>query len=306
LLRLTVPAGLDLLVPVPDDNLLTVPKVELGRRLFFDPIMSRDRQTACASCHRAASAFADTVATSRGAAGRSPTRNTPTLLNRAFARHLFWDGRAATLEDAVLQPVENPRELDLRVTEALTRLSADSGYRESFQAAFSDGVTRPNLARVLASFIRTLLTGDAPLDRFMAGDSAALSIEARLGRRLFLGKANCAACHSGPNLTDDRFHNTGVSWGRDPGRVAVSSIEYDRGKFRTPTLRNVASTAPYMHDGSVRTLRDVVMFYSRGGNPNPNLDHRIGRLNLREDEVNALVAFLKALSSGEEGVVFSK
>lgn len=306
------PPGLDLYVPVPEENPLTPEKVALGRRLFFDPVLSRDSTVACVSCHRPGLAFGDSVRFSRGVDGRRPSRNTPTLVNRAYGRSFFWDGRAPTLEETVLQPIANRLELDLPLDSAVARLAADVGYRDLFRRAFaaepgSEGsvedeapgsVSSSTLARALASYVRTIRVGGAPVDLFVAGDRSTLERDAIRGRRLFLGKANCSACHAGPTFSDEGFHNTGVSWGtEDTGRHLVTGVESDRGRFRTPTLRELVHTAPYMHDGSIPSLEAVVDFYDGGGNPNPNLDPEIWPLRLTAREKRELVAFLRSLST---------
>jgi cytochrome c peroxidase len=294
--RPPTPAGLDEYFPAPGDNPLTAAKVALGRRLFFDPVLSRDSTVACSSCHRPERGFSDTVPTSIGIAGQRTTRNAPTLLNRAYGVSLFWDGRAVMLEDAVLQPVRNAREMAHDPARVAERLARDRGYAGEFARAFEDGVSTRNLARALASFVRSLRSGNAAIDRYLAGDRSALSPEARAGLGIFAGRGNCVMCHSGATFTDERFHNTGVSWGTDPGRFGVTGDSADRGAFKTPTLRNVARTGPYMHDGSLGTLEDVLAFYDRGGNPNPNLDPEIRPLRLTAEERRALRAFLEALT----------
>lgn len=293
------PEGLPLYLPVPDENQLTPDKTALGERLFSDPVLSADRSLSCASCHRPDHAFADTLALSSGVRGRRPTRNTPSIQNAGYTGPYFWDGRTETLEDQVVRPVTNPREMGLPLPEAVARLRIDSSYREAFREAFDGGdVNATRMARALATYVRTLRAGDSPADRFTAGDVDALSPEARSGYRLFVGKAGCAACHGGPLFTDQRFHNTGVSWGsEDAGRAEITGRPEDRGKFNTPSLRDVAETAPYMHDGSMATLRDVVEFYDRGGGTNPNLDRRLKPLALTPREIDDLVAYLRALSS---------
>jgi len=299
-LRLPTPLGLDAYTPTPDDNPLTRAAVELGRRLFFDPALSRDRTVSCATCHRPDRMFADGVRRSSGVLGRPASRHTPTLVNRAYGRRFFWDGRTSTLEETVLQPIQNPREMDLALDELLARLRAVADYGPLFDRAFDGGVTADNVARALASYVRTLRSGDAPFDRFLAGDEAALTADAVVGFRLFVGRAHCSACHSGPTLTDDDLHNTGISWGAgDLGRYAVTREDGDRGRFKTPTLRNASLTAPYMHDGSLATLEEVVEFYDRGGNPNPNLDPEIRPLRLTEHEKRQLLGFLRALTGSD-------
>lgn len=294
------PPGLDLYMPVPEDNPLTAAKVSLGRRLFFDPVLSRDRSRACASCHLPDRAFGDTLPVARGIDGRRGIRNAPPLVNRAWERTFFWDGRVASLEEQALHPVRSPRELDLPLEALARRLRDDPSYVDAFGAAFpgeEDAVGPRGVARALASFVRTLQAGDAPFDRYRAGDPDALPLRARRGRRLFFGGAGCARCHSGPTFADGRFHNTGVSWGSpDLGRHRVTGREEDRGRFRTATLRELVRTAPYMHDGSLATLEDVVAFYDGGGTPNPFLSPRIRPLDLSARDRADLVAFLRALS----------
>jgi cytochrome c peroxidase len=292
----TVP-GLDEYLPTPAANPLTVERVALGRKLFFDPLLSSNRRMACSSCHAPEHSFADAVAIPRGATGHNGRRNAPALLNRAWGVAFFWDGRAASLEEQVLQPIQDSLEMGLPLAQLLARLEADRDYRASFSLAFSNGVTAGNVARALASYVRTIRSGDSPLDRYQAGDTTALTDDARRGLALFRGKANCAACHLGPNLTDEGFHNTGVSLGgSDLGRVGVTARAADRGKFKTPTLRDVARTAPYMHDGSITTLDDVVNFYDGGGKTNPGLDPEVHPLGLSASEKHDLVAFLRSLA----------
>lgn len=296
------PPGLDLYMPVPEDNPLTAEKAALGRRLFFDSVLSRDRILACASCHRPEHAFGDTLPVARGIDGRRGIRNAPPLVNRAWERSFFWDGQVASLEEQALHPIASPREMDLPLEALAPRLREDPTWVAGFEAAFPrevDPVSPEGVARALATYVRTLQAGDAPIDRFRAGDPEALSPAARRGRRLYFGRAGCARCHAGPTFADGRFHNTGVSWGSpDPGRYRVTGREEDRGRFRTATLRELVRTAPYMHDGSLATLDDVVDFYDGGGTPNPFLSPRVRPLGLTAGEKDDLVAFLRALSEG--------
>jgi cytochrome c peroxidase len=298
--RPELPLGLDLYMPVPEDNPLTPERVALGRKLFRDPILSRDRSLACTGCHVPEHAFTDGRSVSVGVFGRTGERNVPALLNRSWGRSFFWDGRTKTIEEQVVQPVVNPVELDLTLEEAVARLAADAQYAQEFAAAFGREVNAEDLARALAGYVRTILAGDAPIDRYYAGHRDALSPAARRGLDLFRGKANCTACHLGPTFTDEQFHNTGIAWRdgslRDLGRYLVTKNEFDRGAFKTPSLREVARTAPYMHDGSLATLEAVVDFYDRAGNRNPHIDPELRRLWLSEDEKKDLVEFLRSLS----------
>ncbi len=298
--RLQIPLGLDAYLPIPEENPLTPEKIALGRKLFFDRRLSRDGTTACATCHDPRRAFTDGQVLSTGVFGRKGSRNVPTLLNRAYGSAFFWDGRAPTLEVQALQPIQHRNEMDMTMDEVLLRLRRETSYGRLFRRAFSREANGEDLARALASYLRTILAGNAPVDRYLSGERGALSEQARRGLALFRGKANCAACHLGPNFTDEHFHNTGVAWrgGQwlDPGRFAVTGREADRGAFKTPTLREIALTAPYMHDGSIPALEQVIDFYDRGGNPNPHLDPELRSLHLTAEEKQDLAELLRNLS----------
>jgi cytochrome c peroxidase len=299
-----VPLGLARDRPVPADNPLTAAKVQLGRRLFFDPVLSADRSVACASCHSPTHGLASPHPQAVGIRGRRGHRNAPSLFNRAYGTSFFWDGREATLEGQALKPIECAQEMGTTVADVVKRLQEHAEYKALFQAAFADGVTALNLARALASFERTLLLGNSKIDRFRIGEVAGLNAAERQGLWLFESRGRCWRCHAGPNLSDESFHNTGVSWGREPldlGRYGVTKEDADRGKFKTPTLRGVAETPPYMHDGSIGTLEEVVEFYNRGGGKNPNLDPFMEPLGLSPEDVKNLAAFLKAMSAAPEG-----
>ncbi|MBK7875707.1 MAG: cytochrome-c peroxidase [Planctomycetes bacterium] len=290
--------------PAPPDARL----VELGRALFFAPELSVDGTVSCASCHHPDHGFADDEATSQGVHGRRTARNSPALLNRALGASFFWDGRAATLAEQVLQPIENPDEMGAKLDDVLARLAKDAAWSARFQQAMGGAPTRERLATALASFVSALWHGDTPVDRFQAGDAAALTEEERTGLWIYESKGGCWRCHSGTNFTDEAFHNTGVGVKdgvAEPGREAVTKDANDRGAFKTPTLRGVALTAPYMHDGSLATLKDVVEFYRRGGNANEHLDLDVEKLELTDVEAERLVLFLEALSRRVPGEVES-
>ena len=299
-LAIVIPLGLDLYLPIPEDNALTAAKVRLGRDLFRNAILSRDRTLACASCHDPRRAFTDGRSLAVGVEGKVGTRNAPTLINRAYGRSQFWDGRAHSLEQQVLEPIENPRELGAGVDTAVRRLVSSPLYRLRFRVAFGRDVNAQDLARALASYVRTILAGDSPFDRYANGIANALSDEARSGLEIFRGKAGCSTCHSGPTMSDERFHNTGVAWQggewKDLGRFLVTGAAQDRGAFKTPTLREVDRTAPYMHDGSLSTLDAVIDYYDRGGNPAPSRDADLKPLGLTADEKRQLIAFLRSLT----------
>jgi cytochrome c peroxidase len=275
-LALAIPLGLDLYMPVPEDNPLTAEKIAAGRRLFFDVRLSRSGSIACASCHDPARAFSDGQPLAVGVFGRQGRRNAPALINRGYGRAFFWDGRAPSLEEQVLKPIQDPNEMDLPLDLAAARV----------------GMSAETLGRSLASYIRSILSGDSPYDRFIGGDTTALTADQRRGLEIFRGRGNCTACHVGPNLSDERFHNTGVAW-RDG---ALHDDGREHGSFKTPTLREAARSAPYMHDGSLATLEQVVDFYDGGGRPNPNLDPEIRPLRLNAEDKRAVVLFIDSLS----------
>jgi cytochrome c peroxidase len=283
--------------PASPDNPLTAARVALGRKLFFDPSLSRDGTVACATCHRPDHGFSSPDGKPLGVGGQQANRRAPTILNRAYGTAFFWDGRASSLEEQALDPIANPDEMGSSVADAVARLKASAAYKDGFAAAFDDGVTATNLGRALASFERVLLRGDSPIDRFRErGERDAMSDAERHGLWLYESKGQCWRCHAGKNFTDEAFHNTGVGWGgADVGRYTVTRAAADRGKYKTPTLRGVKLTAPYMHDGSLKTLEEVVEFYNKGGGANPNLDPVVRPLGLSKEELADLVAFLKAL-----------
>lgn len=298
----TVPLGLREL-PKVADNPLTPEKIELGKQLYFDARLSADNTVACASCHDPKKGWSNGEATAAGIGGQRGGRSAPTILNAAYQHFHFWDGRAASLEEQALGPIANPIEMNLPIEEAVNKIGQIEGYQTQFQKVFGEPINAENLGKAIAAFERTILAGNSPFDRFKAGDDSALSPLAEMGRKLFFGKANCSGCHTGPNFTDNGFHNLGVSIDNpepDTGREVHSKLVGDRGAFKIPTLRDIAKTAPYMHDGSLATLEDVVEYYSKGGTPNDQLDEEIFVLNLNDEQKSALVAFLKeALSSDD-------
>jgi cytochrome c peroxidase len=278
-------------------------RVELGQRLFFDPILSKDRTVSCATCHKPEHAFADTSAVSAGIGGKLGTRNTPTVMNASGRTMLFWDGRAETLEDQAIFPIENPVEMGLPIAEALERINGDASYREQFQQAYESPATPRTLGRALAAFQKTLDTVNSPYDRYAAGNDAAISESAKRGRLLFIGKAKCGECHSGDDFTSDRLRNIGLFDGRklsDRGRGAVTNKTADDGLFKVPSLRNVAVTAPYMHNGMFRTLREVIDYYDEPDKVVPEAKGRDASmqsaLRLTEQEKTDLAAFLQSLT----------
>lgn len=333
--RPDLPKGIPLKVwqaAIPHDNPLTAEKVALGRALYFDKRLSADGTVSCAICHDPAAAFTDQNPLAVGMAGRRGVRNSPTVLNAMFNRELFWDGRVRSLEEQAVEPLLGPSEMGMLTRKALVaRVSTVPEYRQQFAKVFgARGLTVETIAKAIAAFERTQLSGNAPFDRFMAGDEGAVTDAQKRGWKLFRGKARCIECHSfdasSPFFTDFRFHNTGaatkntdfdelsrlaVAAGRAPdpqlrpagiselGRFLITGRPEDIGAFKTPTLRDVELTTPYMHDGSEKTLLDVVRFYNRGGERNPSLDSRMRPLHLSDAEMNDLVEFMRALTSDD-------
>ena len=292
---LEVPLGLRKL-PVPEDNPLTPEKVELGKQLFFDPRLSSDNTVSCATCHDPTKGWSNNKRFAIGVNGKTSSRSALSLVNVAYQRHLFWDGRASSLEEQVRQPIENPREMNMSLEVLADKLNQHPGYREQFQEVFGAGATPDTIPKSLAAFVRTILSGNAPFDRYRAGVLDALSPAAQRGHDVFFFRMNCSACHQGANFSDGGFHNVGVGVDQptaDLGRQAVTQDEYDSGKFRTPTLREIARTAPYMHDGRFETLEEVVDHYATAGVMNDHLDELMNVFPLSDQEKADLVVFLK-------------
>ncbi len=284
---------------LPADNPLTKEGVALGRQLFFDPILSIDSTVACASCHDPAFAFSDPAPFSEGVAGVTGRHSMP-VMNVAWMTEMFWDGRAASVEAQALQPVENPVEMGESWPNVVKKLQRHPNYPRLFDAAFGDPtVTSERAAMAIAQYERTLISADALYDRFRAG-TATLSPQEEAGRRIFFGeRGDCFHCHGTALFTDNRYHNNGLdSVFTDPGRAGVTNSDHDGGRFKTPSLRNVGVTAPYMHDGRFATLEEVVDFYSEGVVASPTLDPLMGgvRRPLDSEEKAALVAFLHTLT----------
>lgn len=299
--RPRIPLGLEqLAVHIPADNPLTPEKVSLGKQLYFDTRLSVDNTVACASCHSPRLGFTDGAAVSTGMGGQKGGRSAPTTINRIFSTVQFWDGRAATLEEQAKGPIANPIEMGMTHEMAVDRIRRIPRYVSQVREVFgTDAVTIDHIAKAIAAYERTLISGNSPFDRFTAGEGGALTPRAQQGLALFNGKARCAQCHTGANFTDEKFHNLGVGMDRpapDLGRYEVTKHEADKGAFKTPTLRDVALSGPYFHDGSAATLQEVVELYDRGGTPNAHLSPLMVPLELSEEEKAALVEFLGALT----------
>jgi cytochrome c peroxidase len=284
-------------IPFPAENPYTLEKAVLGKMLFFDTRLSRDRNLSCASCHNPSFGWEVPFAKAIGAGGKPLGRHAPTALNQAWSKNLFWDGRAPTLEAQAKGPIEAGVEMDLPMATAVTRLKEVEGYRQAFAKAFpNEGITEASVLKAIATFERTIVTGDTPFDRWLRGDAKALSDSARRGFEIFTGKGNCAACHSGWNFTDDKFHDIGLPT-PDKGRIEISKNAADLHAFKTPGLREIAARAPYMHHGEVATLEAVVAHYMTGGEKRPSLSPLMKPVKLDAQEQQDLVAFMRSLSS---------
>lgn len=334
-------------VPVPGDNPVTGDKVQLGRKLFFDRRLSANNTVSCAMCHVPEQGFAQNeLKTPVGIEGKGVRRNAPTIYNVAFLQRLFHDGREISLENQVWSPLLAENEMgNLSIGVTVERIRDLADYDELFEQTFGRGPDVQTIGMALASYERTLVSGDSPFDRWYYGESEqAISVTAQRGFELFRGKAGCNACHTvAPDFalfTDNDFHNTGIGYYatmrpvdtelevllapgqservvtdfpqstampqfRDLGRYEVSGLPSDRWRYRTPTLRNVVLTAPYMHDGSLATLRDVLQFYNRGGVPNEVLDPLIRPLGLSDSEIEELLSFLESLTGSNVNVLVS-
>lgn len=301
-----LPLGLlPLLVPV--GNPITPEKVELGKMLYFDKRVSKDGTISCATCHNPKEGWAERKATSLGIHQQKGGRNAPSVINAAYAAAQFWDGRAATLEEQATGPVENPIEMGNKMETVVAEFSKIPEYQERFKKVFGTGVTKEGFAQAIAAFERTVLSGNSPYDRYKNGDEKALTEAQRRGLDLFEG-TGCADCHKPPLFSAYEYHNAGVGMSQekpDVGRKAVTGKESDLGRFRVPSLRDVASTGPYFHDGSAATLEEAVALMAAGGKDNPNLSKPLK--DIRDAELTAqdkkdLVEFLKSLS-GEYPVI---
>jgi cytochrome c peroxidase len=286
-------------VPIPADNPQTDAKIRLGAQLYFDTRLSADSTISCATCHDPRTGWANHGATDTGIYGQVGGRNSGTIINSGYMRYQFWDGRAPTLEAQALGPIHNPIEMGETLDNVVLKLNAIPGYVEQFQEVFGTDVTTDGIAKAIASFERTIVSGPSPFDLHLMGDNSQWTSAADRGMDLFNGKAHCTPCHSGPLFSDQSFHNLGVGQDKeipDPGRFNETQDPNDMGRFKTPTLRNIALTYPYLHTGSEQTLMDVVNFYDRGGIQNDNLDPLMLPLALTQQEKEDLVAFLESLT----------
>lgn len=287
-------------VPVPTGNVRHTATIKLGRQLFFDGRLSRNNQVSCAYCHIPGSGFSDPHPTSLGVDDLIGGRQAPTVLNTAFSPLLFWDGRAKSLEEQSLGPIQNPVEMAETLDHLVAKLQTVKGYRQQFRNVFGTEITPQGISEAIAAFARTLISTNSAFDQYSLGNKQAMSEAAIRGMVLFKNKARCILCHNGPNFTDSQFHNLGVPQVGplkvDLGRYDVTRQERDKGAFKTPTLRSILETAPYRHDGVFLSLEEVIDFLDNGGGANPNLSPLMKPLGLTQEEKADLLAFLETLT----------
>jgi len=337
-LTVTLPSSLEAgkeAIYIPENNPLTKAKIELGRQLYFDRRLSANNEVSCADCHHPQFGYAKDTQFGVGIKGQTGNRNSPVAFNRIISKAQFWDGRAGSLEEQAVGPIANPIEMGFTHEKAVALLNQIPGYKMQFVKVFGHNPTIDDVGKAIASFERTLVTGESPYDTYerlrrfeesfaadledldalkedneelynryaelkKAAEGNPMSESAKRGRDLFFStKSNCSACHVGVNFADELYHNLGVGMDKkepDVGRFAVTKEKKDMGAFKTPTLRNIASTGPYMHDGSQKTLLEVVEWYAKGGHPNPNLSDKIQKLDLTQQDKQDLVAFMEALT----------
>ena len=294
-------------IPIPKDNPMNPEVLKLGQALYFDPRLSGNNQVSCATCHDPNLGYGDNRPTLKKIDGTAGARNSPTIINSGYYKTNFWDGRAASLEEQALGPIQNPNEMNQTLKELVRELKGIQGYDKLFNAAFEDGITEQNIAKSLAAFERLITVKDTPLDRFLEGDTDALSQQEIRGLDLFTGKAMCITCHNGSNLSDNNYYNIGLNT-EDEGRFSVTKDERDLGRIRTPSLYGITHTAPYMSNGSIATLEEVIDYYDRGGDDHPNksffMKKFMNPIGLTEKEKSDLLAFLKTL--GGKPPVYTK
>lgn len=292
-------------IPFPKDNQYSDAKYDLGKILYFDPRLSGTKVTSCATCHSASFNWGDNQAKAIGFGHKALGRKSPTILNLAWDTLLFWDGRAESLEQQALGPIGNPNEMHGDYDKIVTALGSMKEYRERFKQAFpEDGgkITKENLAKAIATFERKVVSGEAPFDKWIKGDESAMSEQAKKGFVLYNTKAKCNKCHLGWRMTDGSFHDIGLK-SKDIGRGKYDhDIEAMKYAFKTPGLRNIDQRAPYMHDGSIKTLKEVINHYNDGFINRPSLSANMSKLSLTEEEKADLLAFLHTLTSKDEPV----
>lgn len=283
---------------IPKNNQLTPERIELGKALFFDPRLSDTNQMSCATCHNPSLYWTDGLKKAVGNKSQQLKRATPTIVNIGHSRRLFWDGRARSLEEQASGPIKSSIEMNQDIQVLIGELKAIPGYVELFDKAYpGEGITEKTIGKGLASFQRTIVSAfNSPFDRWLAGDKDSLSAAAKRGFELFDGKARCNICHEGKNFTDGSFHNIGLNNGDDVGRYEFVKVNVMKGAFKTPTLREIARTAPYMHNGEYQTLEEVIEHYVKGGVNKSNLSPEMKAVKLTQREKTDLLEFLKSLT----------
>lgn len=285
-------------VPEPANNKMTPARVRLGKMLFFDPRLSGSNWISCATCHNPTMNWSDGLPTALGQGMKTLRRETPSIVNSGFNRLQMWDGRFHSLEEQAAGPMLSADEMNAQMDQTVAKLESIPDYLTAFEKAYpGEGITRETIGKAIACFERTIVSRESPFDHWVNGSENAINADAKQGFKLFVGKANCVACHQPPNFTDDGFHNIGLTDNHDEGRYAIVPIKVTKGGFKTPSLRNVAMSTPYMHDGEYQTLEDVIDHYDRGGDDKQNLDPNMKPLHLTDREKKDLVQFLKSLTS---------
>ncbi len=295
----------------PADNPWSKEKEDLGKILYFDPRLSGSNWISCATCHNPGLGWGDGLPRAIGDGQKELGRHSPTIFNSGYFEKQLWDGRADTLEQQALGPIAAEGEMNQDLDALVAELKGITGYVRLFKKVFpKQGVTKKNIANAIATFERSVVSNNAPYDKYFAGDKSAMSKSALNGMTLYFGKAKCGICHNGPAFTDSGFHNIGVKQHgplkNDPGRYGITKDPSDKGAFKTPGLRDVSLSAPYMHDGSEKTLKDVIQFYNRGGDVAENRSPFITPLELTDKEVDDLTEFLKALDGEPQTVAIPR
>lgn len=289
-------------IPFPSDNLYSAEKAQLGKMLFFDQRLSKNFNMNCGTCHNPSLGWEDGVEGAFGGQGEALGRNSPTVLNMAWGQDFFWDGRASSLEEQVRGPVESPNEMNVSLETVVERLSEVPGYQNWFERVFpGQGIHVDGILKAIATYERTIVSGTAPFDRWVEGEQGAISASAVRGFKLFNGEAGCSDCHSGWNFTDNRFHDIGLAT-TDEGRKTITKQDSDLFAFKTPGLRNINQRAPYMHNGSVKTLEQVVIHYVGGGIPRESRSSLMKPVPLNQQQINDLVAFMESLTGEDQPV----
>ena len=287
-------------IPFPQDNPYSLNKATLGKMLFFDSRLSQNQNMSCATCHNPSFGWENAVAQSVGSQNTKLGRHSPTAMNMAWGEHFFWDGRAETLAEQALGPIQAAVEMNMTLEEVVNRLEKVQGYQTLFRKVFDDGITAQNIGKSIATFERTLVSGEAPFDRWIEGDESAISDKAKQGFLVFNQQGHCADCHSGWNFTDNQFHDIGL-YTEDVGRYGIDpSTEKNRYAFKTPSLRNIVQRAPYMHHGQLADLKNVIIHYVTGGIERASLSHKMKPVPLSSEQIEQLEAFLDTLQGEDQ------